>query len=129
MKTKQITLDDITTKTQLLHYILDSVRTDIKWDIDNYAKRFPSLAKEKPQLEPEHETIDEYLHITIDDMCIYTHNCRKFIKILEEQNDFDIFSDDNSFGSIPRNYSEAAYFALYDLVYNEVNIYSEVYNS
>tara|TARA_R100000781_G_C4035092_1_gene111946 strand:+ start:321 stop:683 length:363 start_codon:yes stop_codon:yes gene_type:complete len=117
MKTKQITLEDITTKRELLHYILDSVRTDIKYDIENYEDG-----------EPEHETIDEYLHQTIDTMCIYTYNCKKFIKILEEQNDFDIFSDDNSFGSIPRNYSEAAYYALYDLVYNEVNIYSEVYN-
>ena len=117
MKTKQITLDNITTKRELLHYILDLVRTDIKWDMEN------------EEGEPEHETIDNYLHETIDTMCIYTYNCKKFIKILEEQNDFDIFSDDNSFGSIPRNYSEAAFYALYELVHNEVNIYSEVYNS
>tara|TARA_R100000458_G_C8157637_1_gene162993 strand:- start:15 stop:377 length:363 start_codon:yes stop_codon:yes gene_type:complete len=117
MKTKQITLKDITTKMELLHYILDSVRTDIKYDIENYGGG-----------EPERETIDEYLHQTIDDMCIYIYNCKRFVNILEEQNDFDIFSDDNSFGSIPRNYSEAAYYALYELVEMEVNIYSEVYN-
>ena len=109
---KQITLEDITTKRELLHYILDSVRTDIKWDMENYEGG-----------EPEHETIDNYLHETIDTMCIYTYNCKKFIKILEEEGNFDMFENGTcSF----ENYHQAAYYALDEFVRNEIDIYLEV---
>ncbi len=116
MKTKQITLEDVQTKDQLQNYIIDIIKSDIKWAIEN-----------ENYSEPNDEIIQELLAETLDTMCIYRYDCKKFIKILEEQNDFDIFSDDNSFGSIPSSYEQAAYIALYDLA-NEI-IYSEVYNS
>tara|TARA_Y100000590_G_scaffold406358_1_gene495484 strand:+ start:825 stop:1163 length:339 start_codon:yes stop_codon:yes gene_type:complete len=112
MKTKQITLEDITTKRELLEYILDAVREDIVYDIQNGEYK-----------EPDHETIDNCLHQTIDTMCIYTYNCKKFIKILEEEGDFDMFENGTcSF----KDYRDAARFALDEFVRNEVNIYLEV---
>ena len=109
---KQITLENIEYKTELLQYILDAVRADIAYDIQNGEYK-----------EPDHETIDNCLHQTIDTMCIYTYNCKKFIKILEEEGDFDMFENGTcSF----ENYHQAAYYALDEFIRNEVNIYSEV---
>jgi hypothetical protein len=112
MKTKQITLEDITTKRELLEYILDAVREDIAYDIQNGEYK-----------EPDRETVDECLHETIDIMCISTVNCEKFIKILEEEGDFDFFENGTC---CFKDYRDAARFALDEFVRNEVNIYLEV---
>jgi hypothetical protein len=79
---KQITLENIENKEELLEYILDAVREDIAYDIQNGEYK-----------EADQEKVDECLHQTIDTMCIYTYNCKKFIKILEEEGDFDMFEN------------------------------------
>tara|TARA_R100001443_G_scaffold48665_1_gene61050 strand:+ start:7134 stop:7472 length:339 start_codon:yes stop_codon:yes gene_type:complete len=112
MKTKQITLENIKNKEELKDYIIDNVRDDINYAIKNGEYN-----------EPDRETVDNCLHETIDIMCISTVNCEKFIKILEEEGNFNFFKNGTC---CFKDYQQAARFALDEFVRNEVNIYLEV---
>ena len=112
MKTKQITLENIKNKEELKDYIIDNVRDDINYAIKN-----------GEYVEPTNETINITIAEIISIMCIHIVNCKKLIKILEEEANFDMFENGTcSF----ENYHQAAYYALDEFIRNEVNIYSEV---
>ena len=66
----------------------------------------------KNQDEEEYlECIWEAIHQTIDDMCIYTHDCKKIIEDL----DYDIFEEHPDFGKA-NSWEQGAYYALYNVI-------------
>ena len=108
MKTKQITLENIKNKEELKDYIIDNVRDDINYAIKN-----------GEYVEPTNETINITIAEIISIMCIHIVNCKKLIKILEEEANFDMF--ENGTCSY-KGYRDAARFALTELVIQEINV-------
>lgn len=61
------------------------------------------------------QDLDDYhdaIHEIVDNMCIYTKDCKDAV----EELDYDVFQEDDLFGKA-RNYSEAAYAAIYQNFY------------
>ena len=73
-------------------------------------------------LTPDEEELYQFVTELIDNLVIYTHKAKEIVDKL----DFDIFDDTKGFYPY-NNWSQAAYSAIYELIFDNVNLTSEIY--
>ena len=73
-------------------------------------------------LTPNEDELYQLTHELIDNLVIYTHKAKEIVNKL----DFDIFDDTKDFYPY-NNWNQAAFSAIYDLIFNNVNLTEEIY--
>ena len=73
-------------------------------------------------ITPDEEELYQFVTELIDNLVIYTHQAKEIVDKL----DFDIFDDTKDFYPY-NNWSQAAYSAIYELIFNNVNLTEEIY--
>ena len=73
-------------------------------------------------LTPDEDELYQFTHELIDNLVIYTHKAKEIVNKL----DFDIFDDKNDFYPY-NNWSQAAYSAIHDLIFGNVNLTEEIH--
>ena len=72
-------------------------------------------------LTPDEDELYQFTTELIDNLVIYTHKAKEIVNKL----DFDIFDDTKDFYPYT-NWSQAAYSAIYDLIFNNINLNEEI---
>ncbi len=73
-------------------------------------------------LTPDEDELYQLTHELIDNLVIYTHKAKEIVNKL----DFDIFDDTKDFYPY-NNWNQAAFSAIYDLIFNNVNLTEEIH--
>ena len=97
-----------------LNYEQETLLNDL---LDEIAEEYIYMGN----LTPDEDELYQFTTELIDNFVIYTNKCKEIINKL----DFDIFDDRNEF--YPYNdWSGAAYSAIYDLIFNNINLNEEI---